>query len=178
VLPDGRHWILEGTSMAAPFVTGAVALLLARYPQLTPERARALLTGAARADSFTTHPFDGGADGRPNASWGYGKLYVPAALTALTTSLLGQGGQINFSANPVRGSSVVMHFAGAATRVGIYAFDGSLVREFTSAPGSRVQWDLTDAGGRPVVNGVYVVVAHLAGSTIRRRLYVARRMGP
>ena len=83
VMPDGRHWINEGTSMAAPFVTGSVGLLLERRPDLTPETARALLTGFAQTDSFTVRGYDGGPGGTPNPSWGYGKLYVPAALGAL-----------------------------------------------------------------------------------------------
>jgi hypothetical protein len=82
-LPDGRHWINQGTSMAAPFVTGSVGLLLERRPDLTPEAARALLTGAALTDSFTLRAYDGGPGGTPNPSWGYGKLWVPAALGTL-----------------------------------------------------------------------------------------------
>lgn len=82
-LSDGRHWINEGTSMAAPFVTGSVGLLLERRPGLTPEAVRALLVGAAQTDSFTVHAYDGGPDGTPNASWGHGKLQVPPALAAL-----------------------------------------------------------------------------------------------
>ena len=177
ITPDSRHWILEGTSMAAPFVTGAVALLLEREPHLTPEGVRGLLTSAARSDVYTRHPYDGAADGRPNASWGYGKLYVPAALDALTARLLGQGGTINLSENPVRGSSVVFHWAGAARRVGIYTFGGVLVRDFPAPPPGRLQWDLTGADGRKVVNGAYLVVVDLGGAVLRRRLYVARR-GP
>ena len=175
ILRDGRHWILEGTSMAAPFVTGAVALLLERNPRLTPEAARTLLVGAARADSFTRHPFDGGPDGSPNASWGYGKLYVPTALAALGAGL---GSAINISENPVRGSSVVFHYPGAATRVGIYSFSGALVRSFASPPAGRLEWDLTGADGRPVVNGVYIVVVDTGSSILRRRVYVARKGGP
>jgi subtilisin family serine protease len=95
VLADGRHWILEGTSMAAPFVTGSVALLLERNPALTPEAARALLSAAARVDSFSLHPFDGGPGGTPNASWGRGKLAVPAALGALVQLAALKAGQAN-----------------------------------------------------------------------------------
>ena len=175
VTQDGRHWVLEGTSMATPFVTGAVALLLERNARLTPEMARALLTNAARADSFAQHPFDGGPDVVPNASWGWGKLSVPAALAAVSTGL---GAAINISENPVRGSSVVFHYPGPAVRVAIYTFTGALVRAFTAPPAGRLQWDLTAADGRPVVDGVYVVVVDQGGSILRRRLFVARRAGP
>ena len=171
-LGDGLHFVMQGTSMAAPFVTGAVALLLERDPRLTPEVVRTLLIGAAREDSFTRHPFDGGPDASANASWGYGKLYVPAALSALGA---GFGGGFNVSENPVRRSFVVFHYPGVARRVGIYAFTGALVREFTAPPAGRLQWDLTAADGRPVINGVYIVVVDLGGTVLRRRLYVARR---
>ncbi len=80
---DGRHAVLFGTSMAAPFVTGAVALLLELRPALTPEAARTLLTGAAAEDAFTRHPYTGEPEGTPNAQWGYGKLDVAAAVHAL-----------------------------------------------------------------------------------------------
>jgi len=175
VMQDGRHWILEGTSMAAPFVTGAVALLLERDARLTPEAARTLLVGAARIDSFAWHPYDGRANGAPNASWGYGKLSVPAALNALSSAMLGPGGTINLSENPVRGSSVVIHVSSPAVRAAIYTYNGALVRELGAAPAGRLQWDLTAADGRPVVNGAYLLVVDLGGTVLRHRLYVARR---
>jgi hypothetical protein len=169
---DGRHWILAGTSQAAPFVTGAVALLLEQSPRLTPEAARALLIGAAQVDSFARHPFDGAPDGSPNASWGYGKLSVPAAIATLAR----QGvAPINLSENPVRGSSVTINYTGTPRVVAIYTFTGVRVRSFAAPPAGSVTWDLTTDDGRPVVNGVYVVVVDLGGSVARRRLYVARR---
>jgi len=65
------YHIIEGTSMAAPHVTGAIALLMQERPDLTPEEAKALLGHAARRDSFT-----GGSTDFPNHddTFGYGKL--------------------------------------------------------------------------------------------------------
>lgn len=66
ILPDGVHKILQGTSMSAPQVAGAVALMLSRWKQLSCAQARQALTSTARTDAFT------GAV--PNATWGHGKL--------------------------------------------------------------------------------------------------------
>ncbi len=74
---DGVHHIEAGTSMAAPHVTGAVAILMSQpawagsYPSAIKSRLRA----TARADAFT------GAV--PNDVWGYGKLDVQAAAAPL-----------------------------------------------------------------------------------------------
>ena len=49
---------LGGTSMAAPYVTGACALLLSKYPDATPSEIKnALLEGANRNINPTVHPF-------------------------------------------------------------------------------------------------------------------------
>jgi len=71
---DGVHVNFAGTSMSAPAVTGATALLLARseWTNSTPSKIKARLRSTARADAFT------GAV--PNATWGYGKLDIGAAL--------------------------------------------------------------------------------------------------
>jgi hypothetical protein len=60
------------TSGAAPMVAGAAAILLQRYPQLTPEQVRTALTHSA---------VDIGVPG-PDDDSGYGRLNLPAALAA------------------------------------------------------------------------------------------------
>ncbi|MDQ3811050.1 MAG: S8 family peptidase, partial [Chloroflexota bacterium] len=48
-ITDSNYIRLSGTSMAAPVVTGTVALLLERFPSLTPNQVKALLTQTAVA---------------------------------------------------------------------------------------------------------------------------------
>jgi serine protease AprX len=49
VTADGQHIRLSGTSMAAPMITGAVALLLERHPGLQPSQVRQILLNSATA---------------------------------------------------------------------------------------------------------------------------------
>ncbi len=65
---DRQHISLSGTSMAAPVVTGAIALLLQRHPHLTPGQLKQLVTA-------TTRPYPGQADGA-------GALNITAAVAA------------------------------------------------------------------------------------------------
>ncbi|MCG8556162.1 MAG: S8 family serine peptidase [Proteobacteria bacterium] len=75
VTSDQKHFVLMGTSMAAPHVTGAVALLLERDANLDHTAARTILTNSARRDDYT--------GSEPNDDWGAGKTDVAAALAQL-----------------------------------------------------------------------------------------------
>jgi Subtilase family len=69
---------LQGTSMAAPHVTGVVALMLQRKGDMTFTQIRNLLRQQVRA------PDPGNADGAaPNDNWGAGKLDAEAVCTAV-----------------------------------------------------------------------------------------------
>jgi subtilisin family serine protease len=85
VLPDGVHMVIEGTSMAAPHVTGAIAVLYGSRPAMTPEELKQVLQTSSVQDEFTTRTY-GITD--PAASpmhwWGFGKLNVRNALIQLS----------------------------------------------------------------------------------------------
>jgi hypothetical protein len=70
--PDAKYQVASGTSFAAAYVSGIVALMLERNPALTPEAVRAILTRTAH---------DLGAPGRDDL-FGAGKADAFAAVTA------------------------------------------------------------------------------------------------
>ena len=65
---DLNHIADWGTSLSAPHVTGAVALLLQRFGWLTPEEIKEYLITHARTDGFTGMTW--------NPDWGWGKLDI------------------------------------------------------------------------------------------------------
>lgn len=83
VVPDLRHWANQGTSMAAPHVTGTIALLLQARPTLTSAEVRQIFSRAAQRDAFTSRTYGNDAGAQASDWWGYGKLHVPRALCEL-----------------------------------------------------------------------------------------------
>lgn len=69
-IAKGSHMFMSGTSMSSAYVTGIIALMLERSPNLTPERARMILTETAG---------DLGKPGRDN-EFGAGRVDAHAAL--------------------------------------------------------------------------------------------------
>jgi subtilisin family serine protease len=78
-LDNSRLLTIEGTSMAAPVVTGTVALLLQKRPQLTPAEAKEVLQASARRDVHS-------GPAAWNPAYGHGKVDVQAALQKLSTT--------------------------------------------------------------------------------------------
>lgn len=72
ILADDVHTVTQGTSVAAPHVTGVVALLLEAHGSISCRHVRERLGAAARRDTFT------GAV--PNPVFGAGKLDAPGAI--------------------------------------------------------------------------------------------------
>ena len=156
---DGYHGMNSGTSMAAPHVAGAVALILEQYPELTAIQVRSLLHNSADADNFV------GAT--PNNYWGWGKLNVYDALlldpedetpTVLTLSPP--------APNPFSGSTRISFELPIVeniqtTQIVIYNAFGqkvrTLVNEVKTSGVHDVYWDGRNYSGKLVSSGVYFV---------------------
>lgn len=87
VLDDGLHVLQAGTSMAAPFVSGTIALMFSADPNFTHQDVRQYLMEGAYAD--------GDIGEVPHLRWGYGKLDVLAAVQIAVTG----GASGSFDAN-------------------------------------------------------------------------------
>ncbi len=79
IAPGDQHFLTQGTSMACPVTTGAVALLLEANPNLTAAEVKSLITSTAMTDTYT-----GGS--LPDYEWGYGKLDIFKAAAKLQDS--------------------------------------------------------------------------------------------
>ncbi|WP_158645652.1 S8 family serine peptidase [Stackebrandtia albiflava] len=78
----GHYGVNSGTSMAAPHVAGAVAVLLSERGDMTPRQVRDLLQSTARPTGLSGAPADGL---HPVAQQGAGLIDLPAALATRTT---------------------------------------------------------------------------------------------
>lgn len=71
-----KHWALQGTSMATPHVSGVVALMLEKAPNLTAAQVKQALQTTARHDAFTGQGW--------NQRFGHGKVDALAAVQAVS----------------------------------------------------------------------------------------------
>ena len=84
---DGVHYGQDGTSMATPHVTGAIALMLQQDPTMTPETVKQRLYSTVQSNAFSTNlpafnPAAPDNPANPNYTWGYGILDAAAAVKA------------------------------------------------------------------------------------------------
>lgn len=90
-VPGGGYLVAEGTSMAAPHVTGAVALLWSANPALRRDVERTALALESTAQDLIDTTCGGAPDGDPNNVYGEGRLDVVAACA----EFCGFGGELS-----------------------------------------------------------------------------------
>lgn len=180
VNPDGVHTMELGTSMAAPHVSGAAALLLSIDPQLTADEVRSLFTDTATRDGFTGTV--------PNDRWGWGKLNVFAAVANVNQpepppvnppSSEPQTPEIAAEENPVDAIArfvISLPSGTTSAELRIYSVDGVLVYDASvHLSVDRVEWPLITNRGGTVASGLYlyVLVTNQGTSTVGK-LVIAR----
>ena len=172
--PDGVHTMNLGTSMAAPHVTGTIALMLSEDPQLTSDQIKATLTGTATQDTFTGSV--------PNTSWGWGKLNAHDAVAAVISQVSPPPGDVPtvaLSENPVSTQAKFNYRLPDGTtqaRLHVITVSGETVLDVDlPISGTRYTWNLIDDVGRMLGNGLYLyVVTTDKGNSTVGRLVISR----
>jgi subtilisin family serine protease len=162
---DGVHVAMNGTSMAAPHVTGVIALLLQADPSLDCSTLKGILIKGAKKVT----PMGGSVWDK---HWGYGILDADAVMKTVTSveeevkPLIPGGFRLsrNFP-NPFNSDTAIRLTApaGGQTQTVTLALcdvSGRTVRLLyrgTLSPGEHsFSWDGIDDRGRPVSSGVYL----------------------
>ncbi|MDB5047244.1 MAG: hypothetical protein JWO30_315 [Fibrobacteres bacterium] len=162
---NGRYIAAEGTSQAAPVVTGTVALMLELNPKLTGAQVKSYLTETTYKDEFT------GALASPTPQWGAGKLDVSAGIqkvrpTPVLARVNAPGAHPRVSARFAGGSLVVTGLEGEEGVVGrIVDWRGRVVCGLGSVKAGRMA--LMGA----VQPGVYIAVLKAGRESYRVRLF-------
>jgi serine protease AprX len=157
-VPGDGYGGKTGTSMAAPHVTGAVALLLSAEPAYAGyvDAIEEVLTRTAGPRTTTQGCGGDGPDEVPNNVWGWGMLDARAAVEAATVGWL-QGSVMDASTGlPIQGASVTG--AGAANRIAPGVITDPAGHYSMTLPTST--YDVTaqaDGYFRQIITGVAVI---------------------
>ncbi len=158
---SGYYIEMEGTSMATPVVTGAIALYLERFPNKSNNEIREVLFNTTLEDEFTN-----AAGALPNNLWGYGKLDIFSAITENVSSAEEETIPNSFSIsqnypNPFNPSTTIKYNLPkrANVKLAVYNIIGQevavLVNAFENSGNYNIVWNGNDGSGNSVASGVY-----------------------
>lgn len=164
---------LQGTSMAAPFVSGVVALLYSINSAMTNSQTKTYLTDNASSDDFTSTSL-------PDYVWGYGKLNVLTSVADLLnisdknfgfiSNIQATSGNYYFSfpsGNGVRigfGTkfSPADNYSGIISGVSLYLFQSDGIKAVIGNPDIAITLNRPDKNGDPLFTAekTYVISAN------------------
>lgn len=112
-----------GTSMAAPVVTGILALWLQKNPSLTMAQALTIMKATAMQDGFT-----GAIPASGSNTWGWGKINAFAGLTTLDVAGIEPSDMMKAYPNPATNElNISLNKASSATDVWLFDMTGKVV---------------------------------------------------
>lgn len=173
VLPGGKHAVLQGTSMAAPHVAGAVALMFQTEDDLSAEEILEKLAKTAQSDGFTKLV--------PNLAWGYGKLDSAESVDTIGihNPTFGERPTAKVGPNPLSSEAVFFYALPPQTaqaEIIIFNVVGRVVFRAPIDPTqNRLEWDLLNSQGQPLANGLYLFFISADGIRSRLHRLVIRR---
>ena len=157
VVQGGKHQKMQGTSMASPHVTGAVALMLERNRQITYDNVYSILTTSTKKDAFTGTT--------QNNLFGFGKLDVQKSMqnTPIGTGVDDETLLKEFSLeqnypNPFNPSTVIQYSVPSESVVKLEVFDllgqkvSTLINEYKTAGKYQAEVNMS---ANNFVSGVY-----------------------
>lgn len=149
-LPNGKFGLMSGTSMAAPVVSGVLALVKARYPELSMrEVERRVFDSVQRSGSAKIWETLVASGGRVDAQAALTPIATPLSPAPTDKAVAGSPVRINWGADLVEGQRFRVQAAYNASATSPVAEDfdtGSAARPFTTS-GDRA-WAITDAIAR------------------------------
>jgi subtilisin family serine protease len=162
----------SGTSLSAPLVAGAAALVM----QARPQASNFTIMNALRATA-NNHA-------SPNRLYGWGVIDALAARNAIPTGVAGSPELSNASLvaypNPFNPATTINYDVVAAGRVTIAAYDAAgrrvatLVDETQAAGPHSLRWNAVDEDGNTLASGVYVLSLSGNHSHVSRKVVLLK----
>lgn len=143
--------MMEGTSMAAPMVTGIVALWLQKYPNLTRDQAIAMMKSTAITDTIT-----GKIPAMGSNTWGWGKINAFAGLVSVSVENVPKNSATRIYPNPATNEvNVAFEQAVGSSVVVLYDITGKVVyhKQLSEVSAGHIEKINTDG----LASGVYAL---------------------
>ncbi len=159
LVSDGLHWSMAGTSVSAPHVAGATALVWYAAPESTGAEVTARLCETTDSEGVFL----------PNNEWGWGKLNVGKSVFSFGISgdELDQDLWIRATPNPAQEYADLFYSypeGAAKLRIEIYNVLGRVVKEIDESEltdGLKYRWYLKNDDGIPLANGLYIYLIRI-----------------
>ncbi|MBS3788138.1 S8 family peptidase [Candidatus Bipolaricaulota bacterium] len=172
-VPDGKHWALAGTSISAPHVAGAAALVWRAAPELTASEVSELLVQTTDNSGYVT----------PDESWGWGKLDARAGVYGSGMEVQNIEKELWVRATPNPAEDYVDFFFNhpedaGGLKIQVYNVLGKLVKtiEREQLTGKlKYRWNLKDDRGVSLANGLYIYLIKTGSSRSDLSRLVIRR---